>query len=106
MASRRRSRSGTWLVLGSLAVLLVFAFAFLYVGWGMGGSDALDHGQQMSGAGYVAMTFGIIVTLSLGIGLMALIFYSNRKGHDQGTVLETIEREERRPNRSRLPRTF
>jgi hypothetical protein len=28
------------------------------------------------------MAFGIIVTLALGVGLMALVFYSNRKGHD------------------------
>jgi hypothetical protein len=32
--------------------------------------------------GYVAMAFGIVATLALGIGLMSLVFYSNRKGHD------------------------
>jgi hypothetical protein len=82
MAATRSSRYGTWLVLGVLAVFLVFALAFLYVGWGMADSE-LDRGLQMSGAGYVAMTFGIIVTLALGIGLMALIFSSNRRGHDR-----------------------
>jgi uncharacterized membrane protein len=82
MDATRSARYGIWLVLGILAVFLVFALAFLYVGWGMRDSE-LDRGQQMSGAGYVAMTFGIIVTLALGVGLMALIFYSNRRGHDR-----------------------
>lgn len=88
MDATKSSRYGTWLVLGVLAVFLVFALAFLYVGWGMGDSE-LDRGQQMSGAGYVAMAFGIIVTLALGIGLMALIFYSNRKGHDRAAAIAT-----------------
>ncbi len=94
MAAAKPSRYGAWLVLGILAIFLLFAFAFLYVGWGMGDSAALDHGQQMSSSGYVAMTFGIVVTLALGIGLMALIFYSSRKGHDQGTVLERVKRKD------------
>ena len=36
----------------------------------------------MSTAGYVAMRFGIAATLALGIGLMALVLYGSRKGHD------------------------
>ena len=36
----------------------------------------------MTGAGYTAMALGIVATLALGIGLMALIFYSNRSGRD------------------------
>ena len=93
MAATKPSRYGTWLVLGVLVVFLVFALAFLYVGWGMDGS--MDHGQQMSGPGYAAMAFGIIVTLALGIGLMVLVFYSNRAGHDRNTIVSNIERDER-----------
>ncbi len=36
----------------------------------------------MTGAGYVAMALGIVATLALGIGLMALMYYSNRSGRD------------------------
>jgi hypothetical protein len=36
----------------------------------------------MTGAGYVAMTLGIVATLALGVGLMALMYYSNRSGRD------------------------
>jgi hypothetical protein len=45
----------------------------------------------MSTAGYVAMVLGIIVTLALGTGLMALVFYSNREGHDRDSDLRRDE---------------
>jgi hypothetical protein len=32
--------------------------------------------------GYVAVGLGAVVALALGFGLMALMFYSNRKGYD------------------------
>jgi len=95
MAATKSSRYGTWLVLGVLATFLVFALAFLYVGWGMDGDDAMDRGQQMSSSGYVAMAFGIVVTLALGFGLMILIFYSNRAGHDRNAVIGTVEHDEK-----------
>lgn len=70
---------GSWIVLAILVLFLLLAIVFLFVGWGYG---EVGTGQSMSTAGYVAMTFGIVVTLALGVGLMALVFYSNRKGHD------------------------
>ena len=36
----------------------------------------------MSTAGWAAMLLGIVVTLALGIGLMSLVFLSNRRGYD------------------------
>lgn len=77
--TRRAGGIGSWIMVAFLALFLSLAIVFMVVGWGT--SDA-DVGQSMSTAGYVAMTFGIIVTLALGIGLMALVYYSNRKGHD------------------------
>jgi hypothetical protein len=71
---------GGWLTLGLMAVILALAIVIGYVGWGMGDSD--DPAQAMSTTGYVAMAFGIVATLALGIGLMALIFYSSRSGRD------------------------
>lgn len=38
---------------------------------------------QISAAGWFAMAFGILVTLALGIGLMALVFLSSRGGYDE-----------------------
>jgi hypothetical protein len=38
--------------------------------------------SEISVGGWLAMVFGIIVTVALGVGLMALIFISNRRGYD------------------------
>jgi dipeptide/tripeptide permease len=39
--------------------------------------------SEISGAGWLAMALGVIVTLALGVGLMALVFFSNRHGYDE-----------------------
>jgi hypothetical protein len=38
-------------------------------------------------SGYAAMVFGVIISLAIGFGLMALLFYSSRKGYDEPPVL-------------------
>jgi dipeptide/tripeptide permease len=38
---------------------------------------------NISPAGWIAMGFGVIFTLALGIGLMALVFISSRRGYDE-----------------------
>lgn len=70
---------GSWIVLASLVLLLALAIVFLIVGLDY---DEAYPGQSMSAGGYIAMVFGVFVTLALGVGLMALVFYSNRKGRD------------------------
>ena len=37
----------------------------------------------MPPVGYAAMTLGIVLSLLVGCGLMALLFYSNRHGYDE-----------------------
>jgi hypothetical protein len=51
-----------------------------YVGWGMGGAPG--GGESMSAHGFIAMGFGILATLALGIGLMWLVYYSSKSGRD------------------------
>ena len=36
----------------------------------------------MPAQGYAAMIIGIVLSLVVGIGLMALLFYSSRRGYD------------------------
>jgi hypothetical protein len=36
----------------------------------------------MSGHGWAAMTLGIVFSLVVGCGLMALLFFSHRRGYD------------------------
>lgn len=62
----------------ALALLLALAAvvaAAVYAWVGMGE-------VEMSWLGVLAMVGGAVVTLALGIGLMALTFYSSRSGHD------------------------
>jgi hypothetical protein len=61
-------------LLGFLAASVWFAY---YV-W------ASDAGPPMPASGYAAMTLGVLFSLVVGIGLMALVFYSNRHGYDEG----------------------
>ena len=39
--------------------------------------------SNISAAGWAAMAFGVIATLGVGIGLMALVFISSRRGYDE-----------------------
>jgi hypothetical protein len=68
------SRSWVAVAMASAVVLAVIAaIAGLWA----------DIGEsEISLAGWVAMGFGVIVTLALGIGLMALVFISSRRGYD------------------------
>ena len=72
---------GAWAILVVLLLLLAGTFAAIYLGW------RLASGTDVPASGYVAMAFGVIVSLGVGFGLMALIFYSSRKGYDEPPVL-------------------
>lgn len=37
---------------------------------------------EMSGHGWTAMIAGIVLSLVVGVGLMSLVFISNRRGYD------------------------
>jgi hypothetical protein len=40
-------------------------------------------GPAMPAQGYAALAIGIVLSLIVGIGLMALLFYSSRRGYDE-----------------------
>ena len=69
---------GTIIALVILIGLLLLAIVFMAVGW-----SEPEGGEKMSTAGWIAMILGVIATLALGIGLMTLMFYSNRSGRDE-----------------------
>ena len=76
---------GSWSILIVLLLLLAVTFVIIYLGW------TLANGTDVPTSGYVAMAFGVIVSLAVGFGLMALIFYSNRKGYDEPPVLIALD---------------
>ena len=61
-------------IAGTVVLVIGFVIAALWTSLG---------DSEISGAGWLAMGLGVIVTLALGIGLMALVFVSNRRGYDE-----------------------
>ena len=72
---------GSWIILIVLLLLLAGTCVVAYLGWTIG------NGADVPASGYIAMAFGVVVSLGVGFGLMALIFYSSRKGYDEPPVL-------------------
>jgi hypothetical protein len=79
MPVARKWSWGTILVIAVLLGLLALAIYVGIAGWSMGSDSA---GDSMSIAGYIAMGLGIAVTLALGTGLMALMYYSSKHDRD------------------------
>jgi cation transporter-like permease len=73
---KRGYNLGTIALVGALIAILAVAFWFAASAW-----TALS-GPPMPTVGYVAMTLGIVFSLIVGCGLMALVFYSSRHGYD------------------------
>jgi TRAP-type C4-dicarboxylate transport system permease small subunit len=63
-------------VVVTLLALLALALAFAVYSW-----NAIE-GPPMPTTGYVAMALGVVFSLVIGFGLMALVFYSSRRGYD------------------------
>jgi flagellar basal body-associated protein FliL len=76
-----RIGTGSWIILIVLVSLLVATAIVVYFGW------TLAKGTDVPTSGYAAMVFGVIISLAIGFGLMALLFYSSRKGYDEPPVL-------------------
>jgi hypothetical protein len=72
---------GSWTILVVLLLLLAASIVVVCFGW------TLADGTDMPPSGYVAMALGVVISLGVGFGLMALIFYSSRKGYDEPPVL-------------------
>ncbi|NVJ98647.1 MAG: hypothetical protein HWE25_10875 [Alphaproteobacteria bacterium] len=64
------------LVLGSLVALGLAGY------WALTVLGSID-GVELSGHGLAAAGLGLFFTVVVGFGLMALIFFSNKHGHDE-----------------------
>jgi hypothetical protein len=73
------ARLGTF---GTIA-MIVALFAILAAAiWFASRAWTAVSGPPMPAAGFAAMTLGIVFSLVVGCGLMALLFYSSRHGYD------------------------
>lgn len=79
MPAERKWGWGTILMVAVLLGLLCLAIYVGFAGWNMGSDNA---GESMSTTGYIAMGFGIAMTLALGVGLMTLMYYSSKHDRD------------------------
>lgn len=70
-----------YLLVAVLVIFLIAAMGFSYYAWTSVGATSAD-GLSMNGNGVAALIIGGIGSLVLGGGLMALVFYSSRRGYD------------------------
>jgi len=72
-----------------LVALLAVALWFAVYSW-----NAIE-GPAIPTTGYVAMGLGIVFSLLVGCGLMALLFYSSRHGYDAPPQYDTKDEQRR-----------
>ena len=88
LSSASRMGPGSYAIVAILLGLLIWASILAGRGW----SSAV--GTDVPLAGYVAMALGIVFSLVVGVGLMALVFYSSRAGYDEPAKLIRSDRDE------------
>lgn len=69
-------RLASWVAIGGAAGAVAIAAAVSVINWRVIGDSGIDLN------GWIAMIFGVLLTLALGVGLMTLVFISNRRGYD------------------------
>lgn len=65
------------------AALVAALFAILGAAIWFAYAGSTTFGGTMTTHGYIAMAIGIFFSLVVGCGLMALVFYSSRRGYDE-----------------------
>lgn len=69
-------RIGTTVLIAALMAILTAAGWYAYQG-------LVVPGDPMPRDGYIALTIGIVFSVVVGVGLMALLFVSSRRGHNE-----------------------
>ncbi len=67
-------RSSHWIIIAVLLGLLAIVVCY--------GVNVWAATPSMPTYGYVAMGLGAIAAIAIGVGLMALMFHSSRRGYD------------------------
>jgi hypothetical protein len=69
--------STTWLAVFGSALAMAVVIAISVWNWNVIGNSGIDLN------GWIALVVGVLATLAVGVGLMALVFISNRRGYDE-----------------------
>ena len=67
----------TWLAVAVAAAAVLAVAVAIMISWNALGAS------EISWKGWLAMGFGVVATLGVGVGLMSLVFYSSRHGYDE-----------------------
>jgi uncharacterized membrane protein len=86
-ASSMRRHLPAILLFTVLFALLALAVAFMFTTWQQ------SHGQ-MTIHGWIALGLGVFFSVVVGCGLMALMFFSSRRGYDERASEISIRRED------------
>jgi Zn-dependent protease with chaperone function len=73
----KRLGTGQVIILASLIVILIITAVWATSVWNAAGETVMDK------HGWIALALGTFFSLLIGCGLMALMFFSSRSGHDE-----------------------
>jgi cation transporter-like permease len=75
--TKQKLNVGTVVMVAALIAIMIAAL------WFAASSFTAVSGPPMPPVGYAAMILGVVLSLVVGCGLMALVFYSSRHGYDE-----------------------
>ena len=70
------SRLWTWIAVAAAAIVVATLIGIAAHNWELIGAAGI------SVSGWIALVLGVLATLGVGVGLMALVFISSRRGYD------------------------
>ena len=77
----------SYALLAGMVAMLIVVVVMATLGWNSAA------GTDVPPVGYAAMAAGILFSLVVGVGLMALVFYSSRAGYDEPAKLIEPDRD-------------
>ena len=79
---------GQFVLLGALVAILIITIVWATAVW------TSSNNIPMSKHGWIALGLGTFFSLVIGCGLMALMFFSSRSGHDEAATPTFVQRRE------------
>jgi hypothetical protein len=67
----------SWIAVAGAVIAVAIVVAVSVSNWAVIGNSGIDLN------GWIALILGVLFTLAIGIGLMTLVFISNRRGYDE-----------------------
>lgn len=80
--------AGHFVLLGALVAVLIVTIVWATTVW------TSSNNVAMSKHGWIALGLGTFFSLVIGCGLMALMFFSSRSGHDEAATPKFVQRRE------------